>query len=76
MMSDMAKRAAKHEATALFDAAQHGTEGEAEDVVLDPRIDMLIGRSLTAHYSDIVSAPLPDAILVLLAQLEAKEKGA
>jgi hypothetical protein len=46
-----------------------------EEVALDPRLDKLIGRTLEAHYSDIVAAPLPDAILVLLAQLEAKEKG-
>lgn len=46
-----------------------------DEVVLDPRIDKLIGRTLEAHYSDLVAAPLPDAILVLLAQLEATEKG-
>ncbi|QLP98883.1 MAG: hypothetical protein HZY79_13665 [Rhodoblastus sp.] len=45
-------------------------------MAIDPRIDKLIGQSLLDHYADIVAAPLPDAILVLLAQLEAKEKDA
>lgn len=51
-----------------------GVIGDAPEFNLDPRIDQLIGRSLQAHYADIASTPLPDAILVMLAQLEAKEK--
>ncbi len=43
--------------------------------VLDQRIQDAIGRSLKAHYDDLVSAPVPDRLLVLLAELEAKEKG-
>jgi hypothetical protein len=75
-MSDMGKRTAKQEASALSDPESFDEVDGAQETSLDPRIDKLIGRSLTAHYSDIVSAPLPDTILVLLAQLEAKEKGA
>jgi Anti-sigma factor NepR len=43
--------------------------------VLDQKIQDAIGRSLKAHYDDLVSAPVPDRLLVLLAELEAKEKG-
>jgi FixJ family two-component response regulator len=43
--------------------------------VLDQRIQDAIGRSLKAHYDDLVSAPVPDRLLALLAELEAKEEG-
>jgi FixJ family two-component response regulator len=42
--------------------------------VVDQRIQDAIGRSLKAHYDDLVSAPVPDRLLALLAELEAKEK--
>jgi hypothetical protein len=48
----------------------------ASEVVLDPRVQESIGRSLKAHYDDIVNAPVPDKFLVLLAQLEATERRA
>lgn len=56
-----------------------GSSAEAADFdhsepVLDPRIQESIGRSLKAHYDDIVNAPVPDRFLVLLAQLEATER--
>jgi hypothetical protein len=44
------------------------------DVVLDPKIQEAIGRSLKAHYHDIAQAPVPDRFLALLAELEAKEQ--
>ncbi|PTM51838.1 NepR family anti-sigma factor [Phreatobacter oligotrophus] len=47
---------------------------EERDVVLDPRIQEAIGKSLKAHYDDLVKAPVPDRFLVLLAELEAKER--
>lgn len=47
---------------------------EGPDVVLDPRIQEAIGKSLKAHYDDLVTAPVPDRFLVLLAELEAKER--
>jgi hypothetical protein len=40
---------------------------------LDVRIQHAIGRSLQAHYNDLLSAPIPDRFLALLAELEAKE---
>ncbi len=45
-----------------------------EEMVLDPRVQESIGRSLKAHYDDIVNAPVPDRFLVLLAQLEDTER--
>lgn len=45
-----------------------------EDMVLDPRVQESIGRSLKAHYDDLVNAPVPDRFLVLLAQLEDTER--
>jgi hypothetical protein len=48
--------------------------GDEADIVLDPRVQESIGRSLKAHYDDLVSAPVPDKFLVLLAQLEATEQ--
>jgi len=49
---------------------------EGFDLVLDPKVQESIGRSLKAHYDDIVNAPVPDKFLVLLAQLEATEQRA
>ncbi|KFC70892.1 hypothetical protein FG93_02649 [Bosea sp. LC85] len=43
------------------------------EAILDPRVQESIGRSLKAHYDDLINAPIPDKFLVLLAQLEAKE---
>jgi Anti-sigma factor NepR len=43
--------------------------------ILDQKIQDAIGRSLKAHYDDLVSAPVPDRLLTLLAELEAKEEG-
>lgn len=42
---------------------------------LDPKIQETLGRALKAHYDDLVNAPIPDRLLVLLAELEAKEQG-
>ena len=47
----------------------------ANKPVLDRKIQDAIGRSLKAHFDDLVSAPVPDRLLALLAELEAKEKG-
>ncbi len=40
---------------------------------LDQKVQDAIGRSLKAHYDDLVNAPVPDRLLALLAELEAKE---
>jgi hypothetical protein len=44
--------------------------------ILDPKVQESIGRSLKAHYDDLVNAPIPYKFLVLLAQLEAQEQRA
>lgn len=61
------------------DSAMAAPEDDADadaEVMLDPRVQESIGRSLKAHYDDIVNAPVPDKFLVLLAQLEATERRA
>lgn len=58
-----------------------GDDIEADDIgqtapaELDPQVQEALGRALKAHYEDLVSAPVPDRLLVLLAELEAKEQG-
>lgn len=54
-------------------AASDGSGDQDSELSLDPRVQESIGRSLKAHYDDIVNAPVPDKFLVLLAQLEATE---
>ncbi len=44
------------------------------ETLLDPKVQESIGRSLKAHYDDLINAPIPDKFLVLLAQLEASER--
>ncbi|HEY5794272.1 MAG TPA: NepR family anti-sigma factor [Bosea sp. (in: a-proteobacteria)] len=56
-------------------APDEGGDQDSE-LTLDPRVQESIGRSLKAHYDDIVNAPVPDKFLVLLAQLEATESRA
>lgn len=56
-----------------FDDDEKDEDGKP--IVLDPRIQEAIGRSLKAHYDDLVREPIPDRLLVLLAELEAKERG-
>ncbi|MCX7341614.1 MAG: NepR family anti-sigma factor [Hyphomicrobiales bacterium] len=40
---------------------------------LDSKVQIALGRALQAHYNDLISAPMPDRFLVLLAELEARE---
>ena len=50
-------------------------ENEAEsDAALDPKVLETIGQALKAHYDDLVSAPLPQKFLDLLAKLEEEER--
>lgn len=41
---------------------------------LDPKVQNKLGAMLKQHYDDLVAAPVPDQFLVLLAELEAKER--
>ena len=56
------------------DKMLNGTELEPE-VYLDPKIQAAIGKALRSYSADIVSAPIPDKFLALLARLEAMEEG-
>lgn len=51
-------------------------DGDEIEMILDPKVQESIGRSLKAHYDDIINNPVPDKFLVLLAQLEATEQRA
>ena len=57
-------------------AAPDGGGDQDSELSLDPKVQESIGRSLKAHYDDIVNSPVPDKFLVLLAQLEATERRA
>jgi hypothetical protein len=64
----------------MNDPSQHEKPdvGDDEPAVLrelDPKTQDAIGLALKAHYADLISAPIPDRLLVLLAELEAKEQG-
>ncbi len=66
----------RHDISANQAAANEGNPNidRMDAPVLDQKIQDAIGRSLKAHYDDLVSAPVPDRLLALLAELEAKEK--
>lgn len=66
MSSDKEKDSSMLGSTALGNDQPTGT--------LDPKIQDAIGRGLKAHFDDLVSAPIPDRFLALLAELEAKEQ--
>jgi hypothetical protein len=48
-------------------------DGESP-AALDPSVVNAIGKALLAHYRDLTDAPLPDRFLVMLSELEAKER--
>jgi hypothetical protein len=56
------------------DKSAAAKERDMTEIVLDQRIQEAIGKSLKAHYDDLIKAPVPDRFLVLLAELEAKER--
>jgi len=47
-------------------------EGAAE---VSPLVIEAVGKALHAHFQAIAEMPLPDRLLVLLAELEARERG-
>jgi hypothetical protein len=46
----------------------------AQDTEVSPIVAEAIGKALQAHYRAIADLPLPDRLLVLLAELEARER--
>jgi hypothetical protein len=47
---------------------------DAAEVRLNAKMQEVIGRSLKAHYDDLIHAPIPDKFIELLARLEAQER--
>jgi hypothetical protein len=56
------------------DAEDVKAQGHGRDGRMNPKLQEAIGRSLKAHYDDLVRAPIPDKFLELLARLEMKER--
>lgn len=59
--------------------APHGdgpaeTVDGAESVFLEPHIQEQLGRVLRSFCDDLVQQPIPDKFVMLLAQLEAKQR--
>ncbi len=59
----------------LQEPAVAPADTDDDAVEVQPAVEAMIGQHLKAHYDDLVNAPVPDTILLLLAQLEAKELG-
>jgi hypothetical protein len=47
---------------------------DGRDGRLNAKLQDAIGRSLKAHYDDLIHSPIPDKFLELLARLELKER--
>jgi hypothetical protein len=47
---------------------------DGHDGRLNAKLQDAIGRSLKAHYDDLIHAPVPDKFIELLARLELKER--
>jgi hypothetical protein len=50
--------------------------GQPDEASVDTKVLDAIGRALKAHYDDLVSEPVPDRFLHLLADLEQEERRA
>ena len=49
-------------------------EDEDGDAEVSPLVVEAVGKALHAHFQSIAEMPLPDRLLVLLAELEARER--
>lgn len=49
-------------------------EDEDNDTEVSPLVVEAVGKALHAHFQSIAEMPLPDQLLVLLAELEARER--
>lgn len=69
-----------HEKTLALRLGDDGPEAEVappidgEPVYLEPHIQEQLGRVLRSFCDDLVQQPIPDKFVVLLAQLEAKQR--
>lgn len=50
-----------------------GSAKPDEAIRLDPQLDAMIGSKLRSYYDSLLSEPVPDRIVELLMQLDAKE---
>jgi len=67
-----------NKSSALRAERQEDAEAVSPDeaaAVLDPRIQEQLGRVFRNYCDDLVRQPIPDKLVVLLAQLEAKQRG-
>ncbi len=55
-------------------SAKAGGDVETQSTTVTTEIQDAIGRSLSAHYQDLVQTPVPAKFLVLLAKLASKEQ--
>ena len=51
-----------------------GDAGPDDGAELDPKVQDALGQALKAHYDDLISSPIPDRFLALLAELEIREQ--
>ncbi len=56
-------------------APEKGEELAEETPSLDPKVQEQLGRVFRSFCDDLVHQPIPDKLAVLLARLEAKQRG-
>jgi hypothetical protein len=54
--------------------SQTDWEDADSDAEVSPLVVEAVGKALHAHFQSIAEMPLPDRLLVLLAELEARER--
>jgi hypothetical protein len=52
----------------------HSDETPPAEPALDPKVEAMIGAKLRSYYDTLMSEPVPDRIVELLRQLDAKER--
>jgi hypothetical protein len=70
LMTGATKNPGRAGESTLTDDTQEGDGAE-----LSPLVVEAVGKALNAHFQAIADMPLPDRLLVLLAELEAREHG-
>lgn len=56
-------------------AIEEATEQLEDGAYLDPKIQAQLGRVFRSYCDDLLHQPIPDKFTVLLARLEAKQRG-
>lgn len=55
-------------------ASDKAAEEPEDGVYLDPKIQEQLGRAFRSYCDDLLRQPIPDKFVVLLAQLEARQR--